>query len=339
MRSLDQPERAVQLASWAGTVVELGNKDAGRKLIEEAAEMTDRWKPSGRNSRAFGQIAVALAPHDAARAIRLLGKIAEKSERQGYQVQVAAAMGDLRQAEPLLKELEPEAAHRARLSLAYRIAPKRPAEAVAAGGESRRVTARRTRRRPAQFGRLAELIETHDPALACSLIDRVFAVYLPAVEAVEARRCGRRTRPPADHSGEAARLAVLARKVGHADMENVILPGARLAADARQGRFARPRDGVHRADGESLGDGRPGRRRSRCSRRSSGTARSLSDRAEWFQAWALADPQHAMELAERELAPRPARAGQARRVGGGPGDGRNLDHPAGPADANAATTA
>ncbi len=299
VRSLDQPDRTRELISWAGSVIELGQKEAGKKLIEEAAEMTDRWKPSPRNNRSFGQVAVALAPYDSARAIRLLEKISNKSTRENYQAQVAASLDDPAEVESLLKGLNSEAARRARLSLAYRIAPSRPAEALQliekyiSDGHAEDNAA-------GQLWRIAKLIGTHDPALTCSLIDRVFEIYLPPEKPADVGD---------DRAATAARLAVLARKVGYPDMERVIFQTLALRPTPAEEASPVPamRSVVQMATILALAD--PASAKQMLLTIEPGIE-ALDGREGWFLAWAMADPPHAVELAERELAA--ARQGNAK---------------------------
>jgi hypothetical protein len=290
-RSLDQPERALELARWGAAVMALDDQDAGKKILGEAAEMTEKWKSSERNNRAFGEMAAAVAPCDAARAVRLLKKIPNEAERLRYQAQVAAAIDDLEQVEPLLKGLDPDAADSARLNIIYRIAPKRSDDAVRLlDGVIERL--KEDEKKAEYCAELAKLIERHNPARTSALIDRAFAVYLPT------------TRRPAGDDGrlaQAAELAVVASKIGYADMENMIHRALALRPTPSDDESPVPamESTVRATMVLALADPETARQMLQTIEPNSS---SLGDRENWLKAWALADPKHALELADRELA-------------------------------------
>jgi len=290
-RSLDQPSRTTELARWGETVTRLGNKEAGRKLVEEAADTADRWKPNGRYDQAYGAIAEAVAPHDAARAIALLKKISNQYYQQRYRMQVATALDDLKQVEALLKDADPETIKSIRVRWAYRIAATRPAEAVRAVEALLKRDA--TEDATPHLAKLAELIGTHDSALTCSLIDRSLAAFLQSAKDSDDSADGR--------SAQAARLAVVARKVGYADMEGVVLHV--LALRPTPGKSDSPipamEAAVKTARILALTDPAAARQ---VLQTLEPAAETIENRDGWFQAWALADPRHAAVLAEQELA-------------------------------------
>jgi len=295
-RSLDQPGRTTEVVYWGETVARLGNKVAAKKLIEEAADTADRWKTNSRYDQAFGTIAAAIAPYDAARAVALLKKLSNEYYQQAYRMQVATALDDLKQVEALLKGADAETKKNVRVRWAYRVAPTRPAEAVrAVEGFFREAKQAAAEDMSPCLARLAELIGTHDSGLACSLIDRSMAGLLRAKPATDEATANR----PA--AVLAARLAVVAHKVGYGDMEGLVLRV--LALRPTPGKSDSPlpaRDATLEAAGVlALTD--PASVRLMLQTLEP-TAETIEDRATWLRAWALADPRHAAELAEKELA-------------------------------------
>ena len=211
-------------------------------------------------------------------------------------MQVATALDDLKQVEVLLKDADAETKNNIRMRWAYRVAPVRPAEAVRAiEGLSREGKQESAEDMNPCLARLAELIGTHDSALACSLIDRSMAGLLRAKPATDEATAHR----PA--AVQAARLTVVARKVGYGDMEGLVLRV--LALRPTPGKSDSPlpaRDTTIEIAGVlALTD--PASARPMLQTLEP-TAETIEDRAAWLQAWALADPRHAAELAEKELA-------------------------------------
>ncbi|MCU0978451.1 MAG: hypothetical protein MUF25_04710, partial [Pirellulaceae bacterium] len=127
-RALNQPARTLALANGGLLVTRLGNKEAGRKLLDEAAEMAPHLPTTGeRQEYHLGQVAVALGSYDAERAIKLLEATKEPRERQRFKAKIGAwCLDDLDKAESILKDIEPWYANRARAVLAYRLAADRP---------------------------------------------------------------------------------------------------------------------------------------------------------------------------------------------------------------------
>jgi hypothetical protein len=292
-RSLDQPNRTMELARWGQTVLELGNKEAGRKLLDEAADTADRWKTDSlRYDEACGVVAESIAPYNAGRAIAILKIISDDKYRQDYRMRVAVALEDIKQVEALLKGQNPETIKTNRMCWASRTAATRPADAVR--GMETQLKQDEAEGESVHFAKLAERIGTRDMALARRLIDRGLAALFSehAVLTDEMMLNG---------AAKAARLAVIARKVDRADMEDVVLrvlalrqtPGKDdsplpiLEADVRTARILALTDAA--AARHILQTIEP-------------STETLENRREWLQAWALADPRHGAELAEKELA-------------------------------------
>jgi protocatechuate 3,4-dioxygenase beta subunit len=299
-RNLDQPQRTVGLAEMGVMVMRLGNKDAGKKLADEAAEMAEKLQPSDRNDSVFSAVAIAVAKNDIARAKSLMEKISDKNRRDYYLADVAASLDDIEQAELLLKDMESYYAQRARMKLAYRIAAKRPAEAI--GLVENMPTARSGNdedSKAAAFGWLAAAIAPSDPKLAHSLVDRAFAIYIKPAGRFSGGRGGKST--------QAAATAVLANQIGYPDMESIVyrVLATRPTTKDAWSPAAAQESSVMMAMYLALIDPQTAKQVLQAIEPTSdniGSGMSGVGRDEWLKAWALVDPQHAVELTERELA-------------------------------------
>lgn len=300
-RSLDQPQRAVELAQGGALVARLGNKEAGRKLIEEAADMAAKMGAGQSRSYIIGTVAATVAPYDLQRASRLIEGITEKNEQDRWRCNAAAALDDVKQAEAMLKGVQAWYAERARMRLAYRLARKNPAGAVRYVENLPKSAYTRGEENKAQaYGALAVAIAPRDKALACSLIDRAFAIYLAPSDD---RFLGGRGGPPT----QAALLAAHAREIGYPDMDSVIdrVLALRPTTKNSHNPAAAVESTVVMATFLALVDPETARQVLQSFESRSdviGSGYSGVGRDEWLKAWALADPAHAVELAEREAA-------------------------------------
>jgi protocatechuate 3,4-dioxygenase beta subunit len=296
-RSMDQPQRAIGLAQMGALVTRLGNKEAGQKLIEEAVAMAEKFKPSDRNNYTLGTIAVAVGSSDISRAESLLAKIPEKNERDRFVANLAASLDDLDKAESLLKEIEPWYAQRARMRLACRIAAKRPADAIRLIENIPSQYGREEEEKAKAFGWLAAIIAPQDQKLAHGLIDRAFAIYLKPAD-----------RSFGNYGGRAAQAAVLvveAHQAGYPDMESAIyrMLAVRPTTKDAWSPVAVQESVVVMAMYLALIDPQSAKQLLQSIEPTSdsiGSGYSGVGRDEWLKAWALADPQHALELADLE---------------------------------------
>jgi hypothetical protein len=297
-RALDQPRRAGYLARTGRLVTRLGNKEAGRKLIDEAAEMAAKLGTGESQLSTRGEIAVAMASHDAKRALDLLEPLKGSNQRGHYLMYVAAAActDNLDKALEIAGSMEEWNAATTRLWIALRLAPTKPTEAMkvldAMQGEYS------IDRKAEACGWVAAATCARDKALACSLIDRGLATLLQPSERFP-MRSGRERK--------AAFLAMQARQIGYPDMESVVYrvlasrPTTKeeysparvaesLAAMAAILALADPLAAKEVLRGiESRSEG-------------IGSGYSGIGREVWLKAWALADPKHAEELFDHELA-------------------------------------
>jgi hypothetical protein len=300
-RSLDQPARATALADIGTLVARLGNKEAGRKLIEEAADMAASMGRAESADRVRARIVAALAPYDLPRALSLLDQVADKRERDRQRCDVAAALDDFSQAETLLKDADPYYAERARTRLAYRLAAKAPLGAVRFIENMPASPYDRSEDNKARaLGWAAVAVAPHDRALAHSLIDRAFAIYMaPADDRYMGARGGRPT--------QAALLAIHAAEIGYPDMKAVVYRVLALRPTSKNA--YNPAETVEATAVMAMllafVDPETAKQLLQSIETHSdviGSGYSGVGRGEWLTAWALADPRRAMELAESDLA-------------------------------------
>jgi RNA polymerase sigma factor (sigma-70 family) len=216
-RTLKLPDRAWALASIGELVVQLGRRDAGQKLIVEAADLAEAMGTQEMQGFARGSVAAALAPFDLARAEKLI-PLEPVRESNRWRVAMAdrLAATDLPAAFRVLDGYRPDNSYylsQARRQMALRlVAAGRAAEAVKIADsipESKyRVTA---------LADIAVALAKSDPALARSLIDRA-ADYLSDHQE-EFRSWDSMYGGP---SGIAAWLAFRARMAGHPDVASIV---------------------------------------------------------------------------------------------------------------------
>ncbi len=298
-RSLDQPERTAALARTGALVMLLGKTQAGQKLVDEAAEMAGKMQPSERNYYVFSTVAGALAPSDLSRAKGLMDKISDKNRRDYYVAEVAGSLDNIEQAESLLKDIEPFYAQRARMELAYRIAAKRPAEAVRLVENTPTQRGNEEDTKAKAYGWLATAIAPGDPVLAHSLIDRAFAIYRKPADRFSGGRGGR--------AAQAAVLAVEADQIAYPDMQSVVyrVLATRSTTKDAWSPAAVNESSMMMALYLALIDPPTARQILQSLEPTSetiGSGYSGVLRIEWFKAWGLVDPQHAAELLQRKLA-------------------------------------
>ena len=299
-RALDQPARSLALAECGLLVTRLGNKEAGRKLLEEAAEMAPQLPTGERQDFYLGRIAVAVGSYDTERAIKLLDAIKEPRERQAYKAKIGAwCLDDLDKAEAIFKEVEPWYANRARHVLAYRLAADRPDDALRV---AERITSQAANDYPNRvYGWMAVAVAPRDKKRAWSLIDKAMAAHT-AASAASHGYLGYGGYP-----AQAALLALQARWVEYPDLERLVWQVLALHRTTKQDNSpARVVEsqvvmalflGLVDPDiaRQMLEDLQP--RWDLVGAGSDGIGRE-----HWVNAWALVDTQRALEIAEREMA-------------------------------------
>jgi RNA polymerase sigma factor (sigma-70 family) len=301
-RALEQPHRSWSLTQAASLVLRLGQVEAGRKLLDEAAEMAAKLGTERLQGYARGLVAEALAPYDFKRAMGLLEPITNRAELERYtgKVAIAVAPHDLDKALEIVGKFEKRTSQPdlIRMAIAHRLASTRPAKAISIveGMDSYAAP----KMKAEAFGWLAVALAPHDKSLAYSLIDRSLAMYLDRPETV---------RGWSNYGGRsvmAARVASQALEIGYPHMESVVARVLAMRATGQEDSPARVAES-HVATAMVLALVDPGTARQMLEAvepRSSliGTAYSSIGRPHWFQAWALADPARAALLFEKELA-------------------------------------
>jgi protocatechuate 3,4-dioxygenase beta subunit len=299
-RALPQPERAESLAWFGGLVIRLGRQETGRKLVEEAAQIAARLPATESSTRARGEVAAAVADFDLKGALELLKPIRDRNQRSAWLPKVAAAasVDHPDQSRALWKELEPFYLSRAKAATACRLAATRPDEALRlveeiAGGESpvQKVEA---------LGWIAVTVARRDKPRAFAIVDRGLALAMDSL--TETARVYCQTLP-----AKAALVAVHAQRIGYPDLQSVsdrvlasrlTLRDATVPGQALESSLALAAI-LAMADPETAGQLLRALEPQMAHLDATG---SRLTKTNWFQAWALADPKHAVELAEREWA-------------------------------------
>jgi len=312
-RKMNQPMRAACLARAGGLAVQLGNRESGRKLVEEAAGMIAGIPQPNARAIVRGAVVQGMAAYDPDRALRFLETSAGQSDRDGARagpeedraranIAVAVCLDDLKTALAIVQG-PPRTVYTRfiKLRIAYRLAPSRPADALRVVENIEERESPYGPMKVQAYGWLATAVAPRDKALACSLIDRGLALSLE-------KRSGERSLGATDTNAlQAALLAVQASQIGYPDMESVThrvlaaRPTGRREASATTVLYA----SATMASILALADPEAARHilqgiEARGGPSAFGDPRTIKDR--WFKAWILADPRHAMELADQEIA-------------------------------------
>jgi hypothetical protein len=299
-RGLNQPERAEALAGFGNLLARLGRQETGRKLVEEAAQIAAGLPATPAAIQARGKVAGAVAAFDLKRALALLEPIPDQNQRTAWlpNVTAAASVNQPEQARALWKDLQPFYLSRAKAATACRIAQTRPDEALriveSIEGDDAHI------QKIEALGRIAATIARSDKRRAFGIIDRALAL------AMEPSPRGNTFVHHRDLPGKTAILAVYAQQIGYPDLQSV---SDRILASRLPLRDVMPDQAIEDslaiaailalADPETAGsllrvlEPRVPHLN---------TSENRLAKTQWFQAWALADPEHAVELADRELA-------------------------------------
>ncbi|MGO9467334.1 MAG: carboxypeptidase regulatory-like domain-containing protein [Isosphaeraceae bacterium] len=215
-RALSQPNRAAALARAGTVLVRLGRAEAGRKLIEEAAQAANRLGTELMEGYTRGVVAKALTPFDANRALALLEPI-HGNDRYLAFVAAALAEKDPARAVTLADAMAGNGPYpdRARTEIASRIGADRPDEAVRIIEGMKSFAA--DYMRAEAFAWLAIAIAPRDRPRAFALIDRALA------SPVDRPRLYESWINSGGGTASAAHMAAAARQVGYPDMDSVIM--------------------------------------------------------------------------------------------------------------------
>jgi len=178
-RRLDQPDRTLSLAAAGALVLRLGKTEAGRTLVEEAADMAASMGTDGRQGYVRGRVATALAPLDLARATSLVEPVSEKHVRESALARMAMALAsqDLDKALEIIGRLDKRSTlpDLARMQVAYELIPTRRDDAmrVVEGMDSHAAV----KTKAEALGWLAKAVAPRDQQFAHGLIDKSMAIY------------------------------------------------------------------------------------------------------------------------------------------------------------------
>jgi protocatechuate 3,4-dioxygenase beta subunit len=213
-RTLDQPQRSIALAETGGLIFRCGNREAGAKLIDEAAKAVEKMGSGKSQKQAAQEIAGKLALVDPDRAVALLEKSVdlEKKPYRLRSVAIAAAVGDLAKGQKILKGMQSWYAEDAVAPIAYRLARSDPDKALKFVRDF--CAASRPQRQCQQqaLGWIAAACASKDSKKACEIIDEALDLCVTPSRSSYRDRQGM----------TAAFLAVQAKKIRHPDMERVV---------------------------------------------------------------------------------------------------------------------
>jgi hypothetical protein len=305
-RAMDQPGKMASLAEIGALMLRLGDEDAGRKIVDEAADLAAKSAGSDANGYACSKVAAAVAAYDIDRALEIVDKLGQSRYHDSGRANVAVAGGlrNLDQALKILKDMDNRYADRARIRLAYRLASTRPEDAAqivqTLSNSSAFGFQRETKAQILRW--MASAIATREKPEAFKLIDAAFELYLGPSEGDygDARR-----------ATQAAALGMTAKEIGYPDMDSVVSrviasratmkhdthpsfsPAAVVDSSVAMAMLLACYD--PQTAGQILTSLEPWRD-------SVGAGYSGVRPDSWLRAWALADPKHALELAKGELA-------------------------------------
>ncbi len=215
-RALEQPDRAMCLAQAGSVLVQLGRAEAGRKLIDEAAQVATRMGTSNWEGYRRGVVATALAPFDVDAALAL---VAPTDSKDRYHAFIAAAIADkdTTRAVALADAMADNTGYpdRAKTEIVSRIGAERADEAIRIIEGMKSFVANRMRAEG--YAWLAIAVAPRDRTRAFALIDRALASPLDHPETYE---------PQLVLGGamiSAAHMAAAARFIGYPDMESVMM--------------------------------------------------------------------------------------------------------------------
>lgn len=301
-RGMEQPDRTGALANAGAVLVRLGKREAGRKLIDEAAASAARLGTDSWQAYMRGNAAAALAPFDADRALALIEPMKEANERNRYLgfAGSAVATTDSTRALAIAESMDQNfsSAFVVRLNVAYAIGAERPddAQGVLEGMKGSMAA----RYRAEGLAWLAVALAPTDRKRADALIERALAMP------TDKERDFASWVSFGGGMGVAASVAVTARRAGYGDMSAAI--AWVLASRSTESHFTpemQTRSLTTAAMLLALTDPGAARQLLRDIESRAGLEpRGLAEVAgnNWYTAWALADPQHAGELIELEFA-------------------------------------
>ena len=224
-RAVEEPERARAKARAGALLIQLGQKDAGTKLVEEAVAALPRPAPGAANAAARVQpspaliaTACALAQVDLKRAQALVEPIQDPGFRERIQARFAVAIA--RTNPGLAMDMIKKQTNRQReqyntlIGIVYRCGALHPDEALKIVEEMNEDQA--LQYKAEALGWLAVALAKTDSKRAVGLIDQALALL------IDEAPTGRYWRSSGGPEMAAARVALCARRMGYPDMDSVI---------------------------------------------------------------------------------------------------------------------
>ena len=218
-RTLNQPGRAMGLATAGAVLMKSGEKEAGRQLIEEAAVAAARMGIDNQQAFARGTVARTLAPLDLERALALVAPITNRQDKDRYTAFIIEAISGTNpeKALKLVETVDRESSmpQTLRTGIAFAMAPEHPDEAIRIV-EGMKQGYSSEKHQAEAFGWLAVAIAPKDKAKANALIERALALPIDKPE------------PFGSYTyfggalASSAGIALNARKIGYPDMESVV---------------------------------------------------------------------------------------------------------------------
>ncbi|MGH7138209.1 MAG: carboxypeptidase regulatory-like domain-containing protein, partial [Pirellulales bacterium] len=306
VRKLAPPERIWRTAQLGDLFSRLGRNDAGQKLLGEAADAAEQLAADDRAAFTRGMVARELANYDLPRAKKLLEPISAAADQSRYRSWLAEALAakQLDEALAIVGQIRGDLnaemlANQTRMKIAYRIAAARPQEALRIVDAMEGHSAGKTRAEALSW--IAVQTAPRDQAAAYEMIDRSLALYLDEPDEF---------RSWTNYGGRpvlAAWVARQARAIGYPDMHSVVMRVLATRPTARDEHDPVRRLEASVATAWVLAFSAPATARDllRALVPASdlvGSGHSSVRRGEWLNAWALADPERAKQIFERELA-------------------------------------
>ena len=308
-RGLNQPDRSAAMAQAGAVLVKLGRADAGRKLIDEAAQDAAQLGTEGHAGYYRWLVAEVLAPFDLKRALALIEPI--KDDKICRERRAGVTRGSPPPSpRPIRPGLSPWSINRWFFVLPRagqdgdRLQDRRDLRRTMRSRSSRDQTQPVVRR----YGRPRRSAGWRWPwrraiqSRAFGLIDRALAMMIDHRDAVGQSE---------DEMAVAARIAICARRIGYPDMESVLLRvlATRSADDSPVGGRGLMRFEVQAALALALTDPATARAllEEIAARSGLDPTKEWDVREPWLTAWALVDLDRAEALFESAPERRPTK--------------------------------
>ena len=303
-RLMPQPDRTGAIARAGAMLSRLGRKEAGLALVNEAAEAAKRMGLEGREAYARGNVAGALAAIDVERALALVEPMKNENDRDRYLgfIATALASSDLKRALDVAGKIGDRSStpQSVKVAIVYGLGVSGRADEAMKVIEGMKSHYAAPKYQSEAYAWLAVAVAPRDKSRTAMLVEK--ALNLPVDQPQEFRSWiyfG-------GGAGEAGWTAACAKRAGYDDMASAVL---RVLAARPSGRNGDPSTEVQCQTGAAailaLTDPKAASQmlrdlELRWGQRLGELGRIAGRR--WLMAWALADPSHAEQLFEAELA-------------------------------------